>query len=160
MNGFPLLRCPKQNLGGEPSFLLPLLLPGNHHLSLYPNARQFFLLRGQNPPLTSHHSPQVHCHVPLLGHLHPPPLPPSPAAALAERVEPRQAAVTLPARHCGLADAGAQVITLEVQGAWGGREQGSRGPRQRVRLGDWGSAAHSPAGWQSQGWQGVRGFQR
>lgn len=42
----------------------------------------------------------------------------SPAASLAERVEPGQTAITLPASHSGLAGAGACVIALEVQRAW------------------------------------------
>lgn len=57
----------------------------------------------------------------------PAPLPPSPAASLAERVEPGQAVVTLPARHSGLAKAGARVIALEMQGAWGRKGTGQRG---------------------------------
>lgn len=60
----------------------------------------------------------------------------SPAASLAERVESGQAAVTLPARHGGLAGAGARVVTLQAQGPWGGgggRAQGIRG-RNGARL--------------------------
>lgn len=81
-------------------------------------------------PPASRHSLQTPYRAPRLGHPTPQP-PPSPAAALTERVEPGQASVTLPARHSGLADAGARIIALEAQGAWGGRAQGSGGPEQR-----------------------------
>lgn len=87
----------------------------------------------------------------------------SPAASLAERVESGQAAVTLPARHGGLAGAGARVVTLQAQRAWevgeGGEDTGHQGPARGEPSG-WGGRAHSPAGWQSHGWQGAQGFQR
>lgn len=60
------------------------------------------------------------------------PLPPSPAASLTERVEPGQAAVTLPARHSGLAKTGARVIALETQGACGRKGAGQQGDRPRA----------------------------
>lgn len=54
----------------------------------------------------------------------------SPAASLAERVEPGQAAVTFPARDGGLAGAGARAITLGTQGAWGRKGTGQWGLEQ------------------------------
>lgn len=102
----------------------------------------------------------LRCAPPTGGCPHPlPQRPHSPAASLTERVEPGQTAVALPPRHRGLADAGARGIALEVQGACGGNGTGQRGLEQEG-AGGWGSRAHSPAGWQSQGWQAVRGSQR
>lgn len=104
--------------------------------SMVPAPWQLSLSRGSRiSPLLPHHSVQIHRHASWLGRPHPLPPPPSPAATLAERVEPGLAAVTLPACHRGLALAGARVITLEVQGAWGGRAWGSKGPWWGVRAG-------------------------
>lgn len=82
-----------------------------------------------SPSPASRHAVRAHGREPLLGRPHPLPCPPSPAAALAERVEPGPAAVTLPARHRGLAKAGARVIALETQGAWGRKGAGQQGER-------------------------------
>lgn len=111
-----------------------------------------------SPSPASRHAVRAHGREPLLGRPHPLPCPPSPAAALAERVEPGPAAVTLPARHRGLAKAGARVIALETQGAWGRKGAGQQG--ERGEPGGQGCGAPSPAGWQSQARQGAAGLQR
>lgn len=148
---------PSAHLDSHPSAYPPLIRPSGHpsthssirasshppvHVPIHPPTYSLTHPRTFHPTA---HLVQMPRHVPCWA-AHPRGAAPSPAASLAERVESGQAAVTLPARHGGLAGAGARVVTLQAQGAWGrGEGTGIRG-RSGVRLAAGAEAAHRPGG--------------